>query len=42
MGRCGSVVVRERDYDTKGSGSGSRPSLTLGCDFLSSLWKHSQ
>ena len=40
MGRCGSVVVRERDYDTKGSGS--RPSLTLGCDFLSSLWKHSQ
>ena len=27
-GRCGSVVVRERDYDTKSPGS------TLSCDFL--------
>ena len=28
--RCGSVVVMERDKDTKGSGS-----PTLRCDFLS-------
>ena len=28
-GRFGSVVVRERDYDTKRTGS------TLGCDLLS-------
>ena len=27
-GRCGSVVVRERYWDTKG------PSTTLGCDVL--------
>ena len=27
-GRCGSVVVRERNWDTKGS------STTLGCDVL--------
>ena len=27
VGRCGSVVVRETDKDTKGAGS------TLGCDF---------
>ena len=32
-GPCGSVVARERDCDTKGSGS--RPSLTLGCNFPS-------
>ena len=35
-GRCGSVVVRERDSDTKGPGS------TLGCDFLSFFIKHSR
>ena len=29
MGRFGSVVVRERDKDTKG------PVLSLSCDFLS-------
>ena len=34
--RCGSVVVMERDCDTKG------PSLTLGCDLLSCEWKQSQ
>ena len=34
--RCGSVVVMERDCDTKG------PSLTLGCDLLSCKWKQSQ
>ena len=27
-GRCGSVVVRERNWDTKGS------SMTRGCDVL--------
>ena len=30
-GRCGSVVVRERYWDTKG------PSTTLGCDVLFSF-----
>ena len=39
-GRCGSVVIRERDYDTKGLGS--RPGLTLGCHFLSFSYKNSQ
>ena len=35
-GRCGSVVVRERDSDTKVPGS------TLGCDFLSFFIEHSR
>ena len=35
-GRCGNVVIRERDKDTKGLGP------TLGCDFLSFEKKHFQ
>ena len=35
-GRYGSVVVKERDWDTKGQGDEVWPGgLTSGCDFLS-------
>ena len=34
-GRCGSVVARERELGT--TGPGSRPGLTLDCDFVSFL-----